>query len=140
VSKAEFAKQSAIYLVFYGKEKLRSLSNCSENPITRFSWQRLDGSVEAVTCIPVPYSYQRDTASDLRLRFHLNVATKQETVNGSANCQRLVETVEALPWTFPSPQFGRPTPACANASQAIDKNQHLEQALVDRPLEGLLLR
>jgi hypothetical protein len=36
-------------LVFNGKEKLRSLSNYGENPTARFSWQRFDGNVEAVT-------------------------------------------------------------------------------------------
>jgi hypothetical protein len=49
VSKAGFAKQSAMRLVFNGKEKLRSLSNYGENPIARFSWQRFDGNVEVVT-------------------------------------------------------------------------------------------
>jgi hypothetical protein len=49
VSKAGFAKQSAMHLVFNGKEKLMSLSNYGENPIARFSWRRFDGNVEVVT-------------------------------------------------------------------------------------------
>jgi hypothetical protein len=49
VSKARFAKQSAMRFVFNGKEKLRSLSKYGENPITRYSWQRFDPNVEVVT-------------------------------------------------------------------------------------------
>jgi len=49
VSKADFAKQSAMHLVFNGKEKLRSLNEYSENPIARYPWQRFDGNVEVVT-------------------------------------------------------------------------------------------
>jgi hypothetical protein len=51
---AGFPKQSAMRLVFNGKEKLRSLSNYGENPIARYSWQRFDGNVEVVTRIQVP--------------------------------------------------------------------------------------
>ncbi len=69
VSKAVFAKQSAMRIVFNGKETLRSLSNYSENPIARFSWQRFDGNVEVVTWI-------LDTATGLRLRFGLNVVRR----------------------------------------------------------------
>jgi hypothetical protein len=54
VSKAGFAKQSAMHLVFNGKEKLRSLSNYGENPIASYSWQRFDGNVEVVTWTQVP--------------------------------------------------------------------------------------
>jgi hypothetical protein len=32
--------------VFKGKEKLRALSNYSEDPMARFSWQIFDGNVE----------------------------------------------------------------------------------------------
>jgi hypothetical protein len=49
VSNTGFAKQSAMRLVFNGKEKLASLSKCGENPIPRNSWQRFDGNVEVVT-------------------------------------------------------------------------------------------
>jgi hypothetical protein len=46
-----------------------------------------------------------------------------------ASCQRLVETVEALPWTFRAP-VDRSTPVVPNASPSVDKNQYPEQALV----------
>jgi len=49
VSKAGFPEQSAMRLVFNGKEKLRSLGKYGENPIARYSWQRFDGNVEVVT-------------------------------------------------------------------------------------------
>jgi hypothetical protein len=54
VTKAGFGKQSAMHLVFNGKEKLRSLSKYGENPIARYSCQRFDGNVEVVTWKQVP--------------------------------------------------------------------------------------
>jgi len=49
VSKAGFAKQSAMRIVFNTKERLTSLSKYGENPVARYSWQGFDGNVEVVT-------------------------------------------------------------------------------------------
>jgi hypothetical protein len=78
VSKVGFFKQSAMRLVFNGKEKLRSLSEYGENPMARYSCQRFDGNVEVVTwskslvavsryLFLMRLPFRRDTATELCL-------------------------------------------------------------------------